>query len=215
MFKTNCEELPDYVTKRGWQIHIVRSHMRQIAIGAANSGLNHFRLQWENQRCNGNILQESCPAEISYNYGWETRFSKGLKAPAPNIFVALYGECLKERTVEGEEGVCCVSEIECLFAIVLWITYDERGNNPHRTMCYMHSNSKLSRDAKFEGLNLVDSAYEKACLPFRNRANEEVWQVITASQVPADAHMPLVKVLTQLESQFGQGKDFFKQSWQL
>lgn len=130
MFDTEYK-LPEFVTEHGWQIHMMRSHFKQVAIGAANSGLDSFHLQWEAQRCNGDDRCGS-PARIYYNSGWQARFSRGYRAPAPDIFVALYSDCRSEWMCDGEEATVWVANGERLFALVLEIEYDSFGREKNK-----------------------------------------------------------------------------------
>ncbi len=218
MFDTKYEDLPEFVTERGWQIHMVRSHQRQIVIGAANSGLDSFHLQWEKKRCDGDDRSGS-PANIYYNKGWQTRFSRGWHAPSPDTFVALYSDCRGEWMMDGEEATVWESVGERLFALVLHINYDHSGRELGRTLSYMQGDQVLSRHAQFEGLNLIDQAYATACLPRRkdlthSEWGRKLWHCRAKTNVPSVARQALHKVIGQMESQFGQGKDFFAKKHQ-
>lgn len=213
MFDTKYEDLPEFVTDSGWQIHMVRSHERQIVIGAANSGLDSFHLQWEKERCDGDDRCGS-PANIYYNRGWQTRFSRGWHAPSPDTFVALYSDCRGEWMIDGEEATVWDSVGERLFALVLHIEYDRSGRELDRTMSYMQSDQVLSRHTQFEGLNFIDQAYAAAHLQRRkdlthNEWGRKLWNRRAKTHIPSVARQALHKVIDQMESQFGQGKDFF------
>lgn len=204
--------IPEFVSEHGWQIHLVRSHFMQIAIGAANSGLDPFHLDWEAQRCNGDHRNES-PARIRYNCGWQTRFSPGRRIPSPDTFVALYSDCRSEWVCDGEEGVVRMAEGERLFALVLQIEYDSCGREKDRRYYYMQAYRSLSM-AEYDGLNFVDSAWKHAWMTRSNRIavderGLQIWHSLPKTRVPGVARRSLHKVIDQMKSQFGQGKDFF------
>jgi hypothetical protein len=203
------------MTEYGRQIHLVRSHFKQVAIGAANSGLDSFHLQWEAQRCNGDDRCGS-PAHIYYNRGWQTRFSRGYHAPAPDIFVALYSDCRSEWMCDGEEGTVWVADGERLFALVLEIEYDSFSCKKNRRCYYMWTHQSLSQ-AEYDGLNFIHSAWKHARGMRVNRVEvgeygQQLWYGLAKTHVPGVARRVLHKVIDQMESQFGQGKGFFAEN---
>ena len=212
MFDTKYEDLPAYVKDWGWQIHLVRTHMRQIVIGAANSGLNEFHLQWEKQRVDGDDRCGS-PANIYYNGGWQTRFSAGFHEPAPDAFVALYSDCRSEYYHDTEAGPYVEGIGERLYGAVIYIEHDQAGREKYRTVSYMQANWSLEC-AEFEGLNFINSAHAAACMRGREDLNTDkwgnrTWNRVSKKHVPSVARQALHKALAHMEGQFGQGKDFF------
>ena len=116
--------------------------------------------------------------------------------------------------IDGEEATVWDSVGERLFALVLHIEYDRSGRELDRTMSFMQADQVLSRHAQFEGLNFIDQAYATAHLPRRkdlthNEWGRKLWYRRAKTRIPSVARQALHKVIGQMESQFGQGKDFF------
>src|SRR4051812_47758256 len=61
--------VPNYVNDSGFAIHLVRSHFKQLAIGASNTDLTDFGKEWEAERCGNIHFRESGPCPITFNGG--------------------------------------------------------------------------------------------------------------------------------------------------
>jgi hypothetical protein len=211
--------LPTYVTDAGFAIHLVRSHFKQLAIGACDSALSDFEKQWEAEWCEKGTRGYSSPCPITFNGGWNTRFDAGAFRfrSGVNAVVALYADCASTETHDydgpgGLGGGTIVHAVgERLYALVI-----HHGENDKRTAHYLYCRKSASA-ARYDGLNLVVEANQhvlkqKAGRVYREDWESTQWWGLPKARVPGVARQVLHQTIAELEGLFGQGKDFFQPS---
>ena len=211
--------LPTYVTDSRFAIHLVRSHFKQIAIGACDSTLGSIELHQEAEWCEKGMRGYSSPCPITFNGGWNTRFDAGsfrFKIGV-NSVVALYADCARTEVHDYDGagglggGTIELPVNERLYALVV-----RHGENGKRTAHYLYC-CKSASSARFDGLNLVIEAVEHVLKQEYRRVYREYWDDmqwwgLPKTHVPGVARQVLHRTVEQVEQLFGQGKDFFQPS---
>jgi hypothetical protein len=201
--------VPTYVNDSGFAIHLVRSHFKQLAIGASDTDLTDFGKEWEAERCGNVHNRDSGPCPITFNGGWNTRFDgNALRRRGHTIYVALYADCARTERHDYERGTIDHAVGERLFALVIHISSGKRK-------AYYLSCRKSVTSARYDGLNLIVEANDhvrklKQNLLTRDTWEEQQWWSHPKTHIPGVARQVLHRTIDEVEALFGQGKDFFQ-----
>lgn len=191
-----AHELPKYLTA-GWSVTILHSHFHELAIGASN--VADVRGMFRHNHLNGSF--GNYQGNLKFKRGsWELGFDC-LPSDYGLWHVALYSNPVAS---------VASSDVYRVYALVR----DWRGDQGKAAFCrtrLLGTYQGVDEIGVYRGLNFVHSAAYYAMTGGCDPEQPVIgWWDVTEESIPEQAKWILEKTMGQLETSYGQGKEFFK-----
>ena len=196
----------------GFAIHLVRSHFKQLAIGACDPALSTFAAVGS-RGLRKRYSRSSSPCPVKFNGGWNTRFDNNGSRKA----AASSSRCTPTAprpsattTIAGRSGASSIRPLAS--AVCPRCSSQRRAASARRTTSTVASRpSRLALTGSTSSAEANNHVLRQKDQPSdRDDWEERQWWGFPKTRIPGVARQVLHRTISEMEGLFGQGKEFFQ-----